>query len=377
MRGADIVVAGAGAIGSAIACGLARAGHRVTVVDPMAANASSVAAGMLAPAFESLFDPVAAGGYALLAEARDAWPALAAQIGLPLASDGALAIGSQAEAAAWADQLSALGARATLLTPANLADVAPGAPAGAWAAFTPDDWRLEPGAALARLRAAAEQHGAHFMRGRVTGFAAGQARLESGAQLRADRLVIATGADRALAVLAPELATLTPIKGHILRAESGLSPAAVVRAAGLYLCRGEREAVIGATMEVGADDATVDPEVVTGLLERAATLVGLLAQRDAAPPSPSASSDGWTIVRSTAISWSAAAGVRAATPDGLPLVGAAGASGVILAVGARRNGWLLAPMIARGVLDAVEGRAPSAPAAAFDPRRLAPSSRPG
>ena len=56
MGGADIVVAGAGAIGRAVALALVRAGHRVTVVDPLGANASGVAAGMLAPAFEALFD---------------------------------------------------------------------------------------------------------------------------------------------------------------------------------------------------------------------------------------------------------------------------------------------------------------------------------
>ena len=52
------------------------------------------------------------------------------------------------------------------------------------------------------------------------------------------------------------------------------------------------------------------------------------------------------------------------------MVGAGAAAGVILAVGARRNGWLLAPMIAQAVLDAVEGRPKSPAAARFDPRRF-------
>ena len=71
MGGADIVVAGAGAIGRAVAVALARAGHRVTVVDPLGANASGVAAGMLAPAFECVFDAGSAGHYELLLEARE------------------------------------------------------------------------------------------------------------------------------------------------------------------------------------------------------------------------------------------------------------------------------------------------------------------
>jgi glycine oxidase len=43
----------------------------------------------------------------------------------------------------------------------------------------------------------------------------------------------------------------------------------------------------------------------------------------------------------------ARAAVRAASPDGLPMVGPSAARGVFLAVGARRNGWLLAPLVAR------------------------------
>ena len=53
-----IVVAGAGVFGASIAFALARQGARVTIVDPapVGANASGVAAGMLAPVFEALFD---------------------------------------------------------------------------------------------------------------------------------------------------------------------------------------------------------------------------------------------------------------------------------------------------------------------------------
>jgi glycine oxidase len=106
-------------------------------------------------------------------------------------------------------------------------------------------------------------------------------------------------------------------------------------------------------METGVAEAVVDPELAARLLDAAGPLGALLTPPTTGP-----------------VAWGAAAGVRAATPDGLPLVGAAGAPGVILAVGARRNGWLLAPMIAAAVLDAVEGRAAGDAAAAFDPRRL-------
>jgi len=349
MREAYFVVAGAGAAGRTIALALARAGRPVTVVDPLQASASSVAAGMLAPAFEALFDPVASSHFALLREALGRWSALAAEIGLPLAREGALAVGPRGEAERWAAGLAALGADARLLSPEAAAVAAPGLPAGAWAAFAPEDWRLDPATALARLQAAAEQHGARFVKGRVVGFEPGRVALEGGACLDAARLVIATGADRGLAAIAPELAALTPIKGHILRAQGPFRSAPVVRAAGVYLCRAQGEAVLGSTMELGSADAIVDPTIVGQLLGAAAPLTAALGP----------------------LAWRAAAGVRASTADGLPLVGPAAAPGVILAVGARRNGWLLAPLIAEAVLAVAEGRAPAGHAAGFDPRRLA------
>jgi glycine oxidase len=350
MSGASIVVAGAGAVGGTIAFVLARAGHRVTVVDPapVVANASVVAAGMLAPAFESLFDAEAGADFALLAAARDLWPDLAAEIGLPLAREGALAIGSWAEALAWTDTLAKAGANARTAAPDEVADRVRGLPAGSWAVFSPDDWRLDPRAALARLQQAAEGHGARFVRGQVRGYEAGKAEVGGLGRIAAECLVLATGAARDLADLAPELAVLTPIKGHILRAAGNFTTGPVVREPGVYLCRANGEAILGATMEPGVADASVDPTQVSRLLASARHLTASLGP----------------------LAWRAAAGVRAATPDGLPLVGEGRAANIILAVGARRNGWLLAPMIARTVLDVFEGRQRDAAGARLEPTRL-------
>jgi glycine oxidase len=344
----DIVVAGAGAIGSAVAFALARAGRRVMVVDPAppGANASGVAAGMLAPGCETLFDPASADHHAFFAEARDLWPALAAEVGLPLARDGALAIGTRGEAVAWAARLAELGAEARLIAAGSETRFIP---PGAWAVFTPGDWRLDPVAALAALRQGAERLGARFVAGRVTGFDGRSVALDGASAIAAERLVLATGAARDMAELAPELAELTPIKGHILRAQGAFAAAPVIRAGGIYLCRADGEAVLGASMETGLADTDVDPAVVRSLLAAAAPLLAPLGPLD----------------------WRAAVGVRATTPDGLPLVGAGRAAGLVLAVGARRNGWLLAPLIADIVLGLVEGRPRRASAAAFDPARLA------
>jgi glycine oxidase len=334
----SFVVAGAGAIGRTVAFALARAGQAVTVVDPDSAGgrASRIAAGMLAPAFESLFDD--GGQFELLRDALALWPPLAREIGLPIAGDGALAIGTKADAETWAASLVALGADA------ELRDLG----AARWAVFSNEDCQLDAELALARLREAAERRGVRYLTGRVCGFTGGRVEIEGGAAIAADALVIATGAAQNLAAVAPELARLTPIKGHILRAPGRFADLPAMRAPGVYLCRTPRGAILGATMETGLDDVAVDQAVVAQLLARGARLAD-----DLGP-----------------FVWTAAAGVRAATHDGLPMAGTGAAPGVILAVGARRNGWLLAPMIAEVVLGAVAGRPKSLLAERFDPRRF-------
>ena len=338
-RKADIVVAGAGAVGSTIAVTLARAGHHVRVFDPAAPgdNASGVAAGMLAPAFETLFDELADGRFGLMKAARDQWASFSASLGIQLNRGGAVALGAPAQVTVWAERMAAFGAAVERLGPAGLQRRAPGAAAGAVGVFTPEDWRLDPRQALAALkRAGAEAGVIHEARS-----------LSATEPLAGALLVCATGADRGLSELTTELSALTPIKGHILRTPApGAGP--VIRGEGVYLCTWRGEMVLGASMEVGRGDRAVDPAVTSDLIARAELLWPGAAER----------------------TWRAETGVRAATSDGLPLVGWSQRPGVLLAVGARRNGWLLAPLIAQIILDLVDERPRSAPAALFDPARL-------
>ena len=349
-RKADIVIAGAGAVGSTSALVSARAGHRVTVIDPAppGANASGVAAGMLAPAFEALFDGGSIDDFALLRGARDLWPAFADGVGLTLRRDGALAVGSQADVAAWASQAARLGLATRPLPPRTVSSQAPLAAPGLWALSTEEDWRLDPAAALAALRRGAEAFGARFARGRVRGFVAGAVELDDATRIDAVALVIATGAARGLEAVAPELVRLTPVKGHILRAPWRGRAGPMLRASGVYVCVDEAQALLGASMEAGADDDVVDPAVVADLVARGAAIAPSVAK----------------------LAWTAATGVRATTPDGWPLAGRVGVEGVILAVGARRNGWLLAPVIAQAVAAAIEGREADDLARRFDPTRF-------
>jgi glycine oxidase len=350
LKGARWVVAGAGVLGASIAWKLALAGADVTLCDPAAAgdNASGIAAGMLAPAFEAALDPETGLDFAHLIAARDLWPAFAAQAGIDLDRSGAIRAGLDAERVA--SVLASLGAEHRILTGAQSAALSPGLNSVHPAVFTPEDWRLDAPGALGRLIIAARAAGARIVLAALTGFEPGQAVLSTGETIAAGGLVAATGwgaATRWGAALAPELSCLVPIKGQLLRSTAGPIWGPVVRGAGVYIAPAPGGAVVGATMQTGASNRAVEPAVIERLLAGGAALYPALAGAAFTP----------------------SAAVRAATPDGLPLVGASIKPGVLLAAGARRNGWLLAPLIAERIVCLAAGSEESA--GAFDPARFA------
>jgi glycine oxidase len=334
-----ITVAGAGALGLTTALTLADAGCEVTVFDPAPplANASGVAAGMLAPAFESALDPVATGHFDLLLAARDLWPALEARIGVTVDRSGAVAVGGPDRLAHADTGLRRLGLHSIQVRRHTLDGLAPGL-AAIWdsGVLTREDWRVEAAEALAALRAAAQARGVAFRAEAAGGFEGGE------------RLVIATGAARGLEPIAPELAQLSPIKGHILRVAGAPYGGVVVRGEGAYATAAPGGLTLGATMEAGVSDPAVDETATLALKAAGARLF------------PEAA-NGRLAVQ---------AGVRGATPDGLPLVGRSRREGVLLAVGARRNGWLLAPLAAQVIAACVTGGEAGPFAARLDPLRF-------
>ena len=321
--GARVAVAGAGAIGSAVALALARAGRDVTIFDPrpLGDNASGVAAGMLAPVAEAVFDPASASHLDLLRRARDLWPAFAGPLGIALLREGLRVEGDPAWLEAVAARFEALGA------PVGRQD---------GGLTSEEDWRIEARPALAAMREAAQALGVQFE----------DRAFEARDLAIFPVVVLATGA-AGVPGLAPELAALTPIKGQILRADRGPATGPVIRGQGVYICPGQGPA-IGATMEVGRDDLTIDPTATEGLRQAAIRLRPELAEA----------------LMSTQV------GVRATTADGLPLVGWSATPGVMLAVGARRNGWLLAPLVADLVAAYLMDDNPGPDAAPLDARRF-------
>lgn len=320
-----VAVAGAGVFGLASALALVRAGAQVTLHDPtpLAGNASAVAAGMLAPVSEALTDPAAAGHLDLLQAALALWPAFAERHGLDLDRTGARLLGDEVRLSVLSASAQALGITAPYQQVGLLPRLAGGyGTAIAGGLMIAGDWRIDA-AALWHLGAVAE--GLGVVR-----------RPDAPRPADHDVLVVATGPSLDFLDAAPELARLTPIRGHILRYPSIIYEGPVLRGPGAYAVPSAQGLLVGATMEPGQRQAILDPEIAAGLAAQAQDVFPGLAQQ----------------------SWSAAVGVRAATPDGLPLVGASARPGVILASGARRNGWLLAPLVGEVVAACAFGRDP-------------------
>ncbi len=330
-----MIVIGAGVLGLCTAAELGARGHAVTVVDPGGSNASAVAAGMLAPALESLLDDLPRERAALLKRARDLWPAVAEAHGLKLHRDGADWRGPDAAAA-----LGRLRASGFEVRPIQ------------GGLTTSDDWRIDVGPALTAL---ARAPGVSVVRGRVVRLAGEGRRWRveagDGRVWFSPTVVLATGVEPGIEGLPDPIAALVdgiePIRGQ-LTAVATAAPPRVIRAANAYVAPGEGGVVIGATMEPGRRDLEPDAGESARQVEAGLALLGATGEAGA--------------VR---------VGIRGATPDGLPLAGPAGEPGLHMALAPRRNGWLMGPLVAQVVADGIEGRAPLADAAALDPLRLA------
>ncbi|HEV2532356.1 FAD-dependent oxidoreductase [Phenylobacterium sp.] len=333
-----MTVAGAGALGLSTALALADAGCAVTVCDPLdRGQASAVAAGMLAPVFEAALEAQTAPAFDILMAARDLWPGLEARAGVALDRSGTMAVGDEPWLGGVRGALGRLGVRGIDLPRRTAQALAPGlSEQFGHGLLVREDWRLEPRAALTALRKACDGAGVGWRQTAVEGVG------------EADWLVIATGAAQGPEQLAPELAALTPIKGQILRYLDLRGGGVSVRGEGVYAAPASDGLAIGATMEAGVRDTQPDAKAIEPLLRAATRLFPALEQA----------------------TFGLAAGVRAATPDGLPIVGFSEAPKVILATGARRNGWLLAPLVAQVVAACVTGGEAGPYARRFDPRRF-------
>lgn len=331
----DIVVIGAGVLGLTVAVELTARGRHVCVVDPGDTNASSVAAGMIAPAFESVLDGADPARAELFRAARGLWPAFAGSHGLTLDHGPAEWRGPDPDAMA-----------------ARLCDLGFRFEHRAGAVAAPEDVRIDPPDAMARLLDSLGQRWIRSLALAIKRVDPGWTVLTDSSSICASHVVVATGVGAPLGGLslpvAQAIRAVRPIAGQIGVVAQSLTDR-VLRGPGGYVVPAGPGTLIGATMVEGQRPALIDAAASVRLIAQAEALIGRSID--------------------AAVEWRAA--VRGATPDGLPLAGSVGES-IHLALAPRRNGWLLAPLVARTVADGIEGRPCGPNAAALDPLRFSP-----
>lgn len=383
MAVADVVVAGGGVIGAAIGWRAALAGLDVIVVDPAAGDgASLVAAGMLAPASESLFGEGDLLKLNLLALER--FPELAAELEkaagdhVGLRQEGTLAIAYDPGDYAALMRLTAFRRSAGLtaeeldsrecrkLEPFLTPDVHGGVLFGG-------DWSVDNRRYTAALRQAMSACGVRTVRGRVAAVTgrdgpAGQAyragvRLDGGEQIGCAAVVVAAGSWTGQIDGLPDglRSAIRPVKGQLLRLRhpDGMPPVttrtirATVRGDDLYLVpRADGEMIVGATQEERGDQLCT-AGAVHDLLHDAMSVLPVTSE---------------LILTETCV------GLRPGTPDNGPVVGWSGTDGVLMATGHYRNGILMSAATADAAVAYLTGREPEVAWKAFVPARFGEAS---
>ena len=356
-RTPDVLIAGGGIVGLAVALRASARGARTLVVDAGEPGAWSVAAGMLAPATE--LEHGEEGVLRLGLESAARYPAFAGELGVELRAAGTLVVARDRDEAEALDRLVAfrtgLGLEAERLRPTEARRREPAlAPTVRLALDVPGDRSIDPRAVVAALRERVEvvpgRVEAVVTEGeRVTGV-----RLDDGAVRLAGQTVLATGA-RTVAGL-PETARVPvrPVKGQVLRLRDPGGPGLVersIRTQAAYLVpRADGRYVLGATMEERGWDAAVTAGGVFELLRDLSEVVPGVLELELEH---------------------ALTGFRPGTPDNVPAIGPGALDGLVWATGHWRNGVLLAPVTADLVAGVLDGEALPDWATACDPRRFA------
>ncbi|WP_446665497.1 glycine oxidase ThiO [Flexivirga sp. B27] len=347
----SVAVVGAGVIGLSTARELHRRGWRVQVYDEKpASGASHAAAGMLAPAAETVWDQHAL--YPMLSESASLYPEFAATLEqesgrrVGYLETGTVVVGAEAGDRAELDELAALqqqlGHPAERLTPSAARHLEPAlAPQLAGAVHLPQDHQVNPRrltAALlqvledARILVRENVTGLQTVGGRTTGV-----RLAGGEVRPADQVVLCTGT---ASVPGSPPSQVRPVYGDILRLRL---PAGrprlieriirgLVRGRSVYIVpREDEELVVGATSREDGDPQPSTEGVLRLLTDARRLLPGIVDTQ---------------LVEVTARA-------RPGSPDDLPVIQRHD-PGLVSANGFFRHGVLLTPWGARETANLVE-----------------------
>lgn len=369
---ADVLIAGGGLIGCALAAEVAARGRRVVLAErgEPGAEASSAAAGMLSPQAEAhepgpFFD--------LLRESRTLYPRWVEEMfgetgidvgyrktgrllcGLPgAAAEGLIAPYSWQRAAGLAVEplrREELGAELDARLAPEIRE----------AVFFPEEAVVEPRRLAAAVVRLAERRGVRILRGTpVRRFLVERGRCvgvetEQG-RIQAEAVVDAAGSwasfDAALTLPLP----VRPIRGQIVALKLPGPPLpAIVSSEDVYMApRPDGTVLLGSTMEDVGFRKEVTASAVARLIGAAIRVVPSLESAE------------------FLTAWS---GLRPATPDGLPVLGGSAVPGLFFATGHFRNGILLAPVTARTLADVLTGQS-TRDLSPFSVDRFAGSPRP-
>ena len=368
-----MVIVGGGVIGLACAWRAAQAGFSVRVLERSepGAGASGVAAGMLAPVGEATWGEEALLDAALASHSL--WPEFAAELSdagsaeTSLFRGGALHVALDADEAAELERrfelMGSLGLEAEWLTGRQCRELEPGLGLSSYAGVhAPHEAGVDPGAIVNALRRACEREGVEVVSGAEVagrigdGDAVAGVITADGDEHPATTTVLAAGAWSGAAAWLPHAAVppVRPVKGQIitLRGSAG-EPAAgrIVVTERVYLVpRADGRLIVGATVEEMGFDVRITAGGVYELLREAYRALPDTAELE--------------LER-------AVAGLRPGTPDNAPIVGLGALDGLVLATGHFRNGILLAPLTAAGVVALLRGEPLPPDLEVADPERFA------
>jgi glycine oxidase len=345
----DVIVVGGGIIGVSLAMELCRRGMDVLVLDrgQPGNEASTAAAGML-PATEVEGPPqlceLARSSAVLYPEFVQAAQSESG-ISVDFSRAGAICLGA-VECP-----------QSHRLTDAELAALEPSLSNSSLPAFFLTEDFVDPRTLMPALIGAAKKRGVHIHGGsEVTGLLCDSGKV-SGVATQRTRFhapVVVNCCGAWSAELAPGVPA-RPVKGHMLSLlPSRPHPLRHVvrnRETDTYLVpRRNGEIAVGSTVEEAGFDKRVDPDVIQTLHQRAADILPELGE--------GLIHHSWT-------------GLRPATPDKLPILGADSLPGVFIATGHFRSGILLAPATAAVMADLIAGCAPKIDLSPFNPARFA------
>ncbi len=313
---ADVVVVGAGIVGAACAWALSRAGLSVRVVDPGPIGGGATAAGM--GHIVVIDDPPAE--FALTHWSRDEWARVSAE--LPAAAEwdrcGTLWIASDAdellEAGRKAARLRAAGVEAELLNSRQVAELEPQLRGGlAGGLRVPGDAVVYPPVAAKWMMERAGVIGPRFIRAAAVGIEQGIVKLSNGERLSCGLIVNAAG------LRARDLSPGLPLrarKGHLIITDRypGFCQHQIVELGYIKNAHGgaaesvsfnvqprpNGQLLIGSSRQFDVEDGAAEPRMVARVSRTAEAFMPGLAEVKAIRC--------WT-------------GFRAATPDGLPIIG--------------------------------------------------------